>query len=68
MQKCYTKVRDLRMGFLCISGLIGSILYKRYRVSMTQHRHQSTRVRAHGVYPVWTQVCSPLLHLHVKVQ
>ena len=38
MQKCYTKVRDLRMGFLYISGLIGSILYKRYRVSMTQHR------------------------------
>ena len=33
------------MGFLYISGLTGSILYKRYRVSMTKHRQQSTKVR-----------------------
>ena len=33
---------------------------------MTQHKPQGTRIRAKGVDPTWSRVCSPLLHLTVK--
>ena len=31
---------------------------QRCRASMTQHRQQSTRVRAKEIDPIWSQVCS----------
>ena len=32
------------------------LLYKRCRVSMAKHRQESTRVRAKGIDPTWSQV------------
>ena len=31
--------------------------YKRYRAKMTEHRQQSSRVRAKGIDPTWNEVC-----------
>ena len=41
---------------------LGNILLQRCRTSMTKRRQRNTKVRAKGIEPTWSQVCSPLLH------
>ena len=50
------KVRALRMG----SGQYS--VTKLHKPALTKHRQQSTRVRGGGIDPMWSQVCSSLLH------
>ena len=63
MVKCYTfKGQSLGNGLSCIFQALGNIFLVRFRASMTKHRQQSTRVRAEGIDPIWSQLCSSLLH------
>ena len=55
------KVRALRMGSRVYFRLSATFFYKRCRASMTKRRSQSTRVRAKGIEPIWSQVCSSRL-------
>ena len=45
------------MGYHVYFRLEATFFYKRCRASMTKHRQQSTRVRAKGKDPIWSQVC-----------
>ena len=61
MEKCYTyNGQNLESGLLCVFQAPGNILFQRCKASMTQHRLQSTRVRAKGTDLVRSQVCSSL--------
>ena len=65
MEKCYTfKGQRLEHGLSCLFQAIGNILLQRCRARMTKHRQQSTEVRAKGLDPIWSQVCSSLLHTY----
>ena len=55
------KVRALRMGYHLYFRLWATLFYRTCRASMTKHRPQSTKVRAKGIDPLWSQVCSSLL-------
>ena len=46
---------------------IGNILLQRCRASVTKHRKQSTKVRAKGIDPIWSQVCSSPLQYQAQV-
>ena len=54
--------QNLENGLSCIFWAMGNILFHKYRASMTKHRKQSTKVRAKGIDPIWSQVSSSLLH------
>ena len=44
---------------------LGNILLQKCRASMTKLRQQSTGIRAKETDPIWSQVCSSLLHYHI---
>ena len=60
--------QSLEKGLLCIFQATGNIPLQRYRASITKHRQQSTKVRAKGVDPIWSQVCSSLLQQEILNQ
>ena len=57
------KIRALRMGYHVYFTLQAIFRLQRCRACMTKHRQQSTRVKAKGIDPIWSQVCSSLLQL-----
>ena len=66
-EKCYIfKGQNLENGFSCILQYIGNILLQRCKASMTKHGPQSTWVRAKEIDPIWSQVCSCVLHISVS--
>ena len=50
--------QSLEKGLSCIFQAIGNRSFTKCRASMTKHRRQSTEVRAKGIDPTWSQVCS----------
>ena len=56
------KVRALRKSSPVYFRLQATFFDKRCRASMTQHRQQSTRVRAKGIDPTQSHLCSSLSH------
>ena len=60
--KCYTfKGQSLEKGLSCIFQAINNILLQRCRASRSEHKQQSTRVRAQGIDAIWDQIYSSLL-------
>ena len=58
---CTFKSQGLENGLSCILQAVDNIVLQKRRASMTKHIQQSTRFRAKGIDPVWSQVCSSLL-------
>ena len=59
--KCCTfKHQSPKNRLSCLFQAPCNILFRRYRTSMTQHRQQSSKVRAKGIDPIWNHIC--LLH------
>lgn len=56
-ENIHLKVRTLRMD--CISGY-RKHSFTKVQASTTKHRQQRTKVRAKGIDPVWSQLCSML--------
>ena len=77
MEKCYTfkgQALDAEPWerILCIFQAVGDIPLQRCRASRTKQRQQSTKVRAKGIDPTWSQACSSLLqfptvHVHSTI-
>ena len=51
----------------CVFQAVGNILLQRSRASIKKHLQLSAKVRAKGIDPIWSQVCSSLLHLSPPV-
>ena len=59
MEKCYVlkdkhRRQCLEIGLPCIFQAIGNILLQKVQA---KHRPQSTKVRANGIGPIWSQIC-----------